>query len=60
MSLYEILYEKILPWFIPVDILGNMSDIFKFFFIVAVSYAIVWFTIILPFKLLKKLTGVKK
>ncbi len=65
MKLFDILINDILGVFIDVSVLNskigiaNWSitylDIFKLFFVVVVSYFIVWMFLIVPIKCLKKI-----
>lgn len=69
MVLFDILINDILSVFIDVSVLNNAIgiadwsltylDIFKLFYVVAISYFIVWFFVWLPITYLKKVIGYK-
>lgn len=69
MMLHEFLISKLLPLFCDVDTtiltVNNFTlsglDIFNFFYFIVLSFAIVYITVYLPFKLFKWLMhGCKK
>lgn len=65
MKLFDILINDILSVFIDVSVLNNSIgisnwsltylDIFKLFYVVVVSYFVVWIFLIVPIKFLKKI-----
>lgn len=65
MVLFDILVNDILSIFIDISILNNQigianwaityMDLFKFLYVIVVSYIVVWLFLIMPFKILKKI-----
>jgi len=70
MVIFDILINEILSLFIDPSILNTpigiadwslaYIDIFKLFFVIAISYFIIWFFVLLPIAILKKIIGYKK
>lgn len=70
MKLFDLLLNDILSIFIDIELLSNpigiagwsltYLDIFKFLYVSCVSYFVVWFFVILPIVVLKKIMRYKE
>ena len=70
MVLYDILVNDFLSLFIDIEILNSpigianwlitYLDIFKLFYVVAITYFLVWFFVHLPINILKKIMRYKR
>ena len=59
-NLYNILIEHILPVFIDMETLGENISIFKVLFVIVSSYIVIWFFLIMPFKICQKIMQCNK
>ena len=70
MKLFDLLLNDILSIFIDIELLSNpigiagwsltYLDIFKFLYVSCISYFVVWFFVILPIVVLKKIMRYKE
>ena len=70
MVLFDLLVNNFLSLFIDIEILNSpigiaswsisYMDIFKLFYVIAISYFLVWFFVILPVNILKKIMRYKR